>query len=598
MIKRTRLLIVLTCLFFSTNILYTSQETQGEPGTQSAFTHRIDSLVTLSKHVSGLERINIYTTLHTILYSYNDAEAHIQLMHRFLNITKTEKDEFGMANAYMFLVDALYNYDYPLNTLQKEALEALDVIRYLDFKNAEIIYFNIADHLLMRYLASKKYEKTLALGKKIYKEAKEKECSYGLAVALKSMGNSYDALKGYDKAIEVHKEVISIKGDEYTSQAQMDSYNFLVDVLIKEDRPNEALEICQKFEAFIKDECTDKLNLDAVTLDRMWFYCHLSYVEVYTYLEQYAKAENYLAHADTCWMRHSAIAAFNLEDSQYELLLAQKKYEEAEKTLNRMESELGDTDRFYKKMRLLFYRADLNYVRGKHQAAADEYRKYAIKNDSINKVEIADELSRLRTEYEVDKLEFQKEQQANNHRMAIMWFLIIFILLSSIIIIIIVGLQKLRVKNRSLIYRIYEQDEQERRYEKMQNLWMENTLIDVSENKKRPEDIHSRLKELMKDPAVFTDPSINRKDIAERLGTNEKYVYDTIKEFYGTNISDYINKLRLNYARALLAIPNDRRTVDAIALESGFNSRSTFYRLFKEHYGMTPIEFRRLIATS
>ena len=56
-------------------------------------------------------------------------------------------------------------------------------------------------------------------------------------------------------------------------------------------------------------------------------------------------------------------------------------------------------------------------------------------------------------------------------------------------------------------------------------------------------------------------------------------------------IADFINHCRLEYARDLLAT-SPYMTVDDIASASGFGTRRTFSRLFKERYSITPTEYR------
>ena len=56
-------------------------------------------------------------------------------------------------------------------------------------------------------------------------------------------------------------------------------------------------------------------------------------------------------------------------------------------------------------------------------------------------------------------------------------------------------------------------------------------------------------------------------------------------------IADFINHCRLEYAKELLTTSPDM-TVDDIASASGFGTRRTFSRLFKERYSVTPTEFR------
>jgi len=56
-------------------------------------------------------------------------------------------------------------------------------------------------------------------------------------------------------------------------------------------------------------------------------------------------------------------------------------------------------------------------------------------------------------------------------------------------------------------------------------------------------------------------------------------------------IADFINHCRLEYSKELLAV-SPEMTVDDIASASGFGTRRTFSRLFKERYSITPTEYR------
>lgn len=61
------------------------------------------------------------------------------------------------------------------------------------------------------------------------------------------------------------------------------------------------------------------------------------------------------------------------------------------------------------------------------------------------------------------------------------------------------------------------------------------------------------------------------------------------------SFTDYLNEMRINLAKSLLLNPQYKEyTITSIGLESGFNSKSTFYTVFKKHTGHTPVEFKNL----
>ncbi|WP_299109230.1 helix-turn-helix domain-containing protein [uncultured Tenacibaculum sp.] len=66
-----------------------------------------------------------------------------------------------------------------------------------------------------------------------------------------------------------------------------------------------------------------------------------------------------------------------------------------------------------------------------------------------------------------------------------------------------------------------------------------------------------------------------------------------INNVAGKTFTDYLNEMRIEQAKSLLLAPEfSNYTITSIGLESGFNSKSTFYTVFKKHTGITPFEFK------
>ena len=115
------------------------------------------------------------------------------------------------------------------------------------------------------------------------------------------------------------------------------------------------------------------------------------------------------------------------------------------------------------------------------------------------------------------------------------------------------------------------------------------------ESKKR---LYVALLKLMSEEKVFTIHKLNRKSLASMLGTNEKYLYDILKECAGLSYSEYIISLRLEYACLLLSGPNNNLLVEEIGRQAGFASRKTFHRQFQKNYGMSPTQYRHKIINN
>ena len=99
------------------------------------------------------------------------------------------------------------------------------------------------------------------------------------------------------------------------------------------------------------------------------------------------------------------------------------------------------------------------------------------------------------------------------------------------------------------------------------------------------------IKSAVLDGEWFLIPSLSLKELAKRMHTNETYVSRAINLGLETNFNHFINQLRIEHAKELLA--STRNNVLEVALDSGFNSKSTFNRVFREMTGQTPTQFRK-----
>ncbi|WP_289834128.1 helix-turn-helix domain-containing protein, partial [Parabacteroides goldsteinii] len=105
-------------------------------------------------------------------------------------------------------------------------------------------------------------------------------------------------------------------------------------------------------------------------------------------------------------------------------------------------------------------------------------------------------------------------------------------------------------------------------------------------------DLYNRAEKMMREDLLFTNPDFNRKEFVQALYTNEHYLTRALKYYTGMSIQDYIVHYRIDYAHTCLLIP-DARSIEEIALASGFSSVRSFNRNFSEVFGMTPHKYRK-----
>ncbi len=93
---------------------------------------------------------------------------------------------------------------------------------------------------------------------------------------------------------------------------------------------------------------------------------------------------------------------------------------------------------------------------------------------------------------------------------------------------------------------------------------------------------------------MYLDPELNAKKIAEQFSISSGYLSQLINQNRQGGFNDLINGLRVEEGkRMLLDKEYANYTIDAIALESGFQSKSNFYVSFKKFTQMTPSEYRK-----
>jgi len=107
-----------------------------------------------------------------------------------------------------------------------------------------------------------------------------------------------------------------------------------------------------------------------------------------------------------------------------------------------------------------------------------------------------------------------------------------------------------------------------------------------------------RLDTYMKSEQPYLDPEMNLPQLAEALAVPAHHLSQVLNEKIGANFYQYINGYRLEEAkRRLNSKKTNRDKLLTIALASGFNSISTFNRVFKEFTGQTPSQFRNRPST-
>ena len=91
----------------------------------------------------------------------------------------------------------------------------------------------------------------------------------------------------------------------------------------------------------------------------------------------------------------------------------------------------------------------------------------------------------------------------------------------------------------------------------------------------------------MNEEQFYLQPNLKIEDLSARLATNRNYIYLAINREMKMSFSEYINRQRIAYAKALID-ETPQMPLTEVAERSGFNSSTSFYRNFRQYQNMNP----------
>ena len=105
---------------------------------------------------------------------------------------------------------------------------------------------------------------------------------------------------------------------------------------------------------------------------------------------------------------------------------------------------------------------------------------------------------------------------------------------------------------------------------------------------------YERIVTLLEEKKLYAQTKLSLELLSNEVELNSSKLSSIIKQFSNQNFNDFINEFRVEFAKKLLIDANYKNyTITSIGLESGFNSKSTFYATFKKHTGFTPTEYQK-----
>ncbi len=89
--------------------------------------------------------------------------------------------------------------------------------------------------------------------------------------------------------------------------------------------------------------------------------------------------------------------------------------------------------------------------------------------------------------------------------------------------------------------------------------------------------------------------TINLDELCFLFNTNKTTICNNFKEFYGTTVIDYVNRLRIKEAKIMLR--SGQHNITQVSYDLGFNSVHYFSRIFKRYENLSPSSYLNTIKS-
>jgi len=588
-------LLCLFICFFSTTAIH---------GQNDNFLHKKDSLLKVIASTQGEEKLKAYNTLAWLQFPDEEVDLMLQYANDFLREARKQQNkeyETVACNTELtFLWNSLRDEEY-----KRKANEYLSIFK----KNGSYETYYDTYCNMVRLLGKRGNNKRIIEGaKQMYAEAKQEDCLYGITQATLLIAQMYYMEGRYEESEKYYQETIKnalelIKeGPAQSANYRLASvgYNGLTSSLNAQNKLKELLALMPVWKKHTID-----FERTFGYPDPCLIYYYKTCAHNYLLERKYDEAELYCDSLQPMIVPIEQHLIWNIRISICE---GRNEYDSAIGWIDKdidWRTNLGYSN--YYTVFLLKEKARLLSKMGRAAESYSVFEKSVLLNDSLRLLENSAQLDEIRTQYEVDKHIAEKEYLHNY---------LFFALGGCILLAILLGIwihysRTVTKKNRGLYSQIKEQDRLKdeldiisKQYEQLKQLLpatgeyelnAAGEIVNLQSNKQQRQLVSCMHEYLLKDK-VFVNSNIDIDQIAPILATNRTYLFDAIKAVTGKTPMEYVNCLRLEEAKRLL--DHSDLTIETIITKCGFSSLRTFYRLFSNHYRITPSEYRKIATTS
>lgn len=559
---------------------------------QNSLQRQKDSLRQVIEHSEGIDKLRSYNRLYYLYMSEIADDQKMDTLLMLLNQVEAEAIKQGNAEmqgmVYGNAIIAHINRSEHDKVIEKAPA-------YLDFyieNGLWKFYYQIHMQLITAYNLKGEYEAAVEEAEKMYARAKERKDKAGMATALYATGIIYNSQDRWKEEEKCFRECIDLLWEvSGYDNILTQSYAFLCMVLRAQNRYDELLQLVPEYEKAIAR--FEKAARRAQPEARGNLYIAL--MNTYIDIREYDKAEPYLAKIEA--LVNNDISRFELLRARALILRARGDYGKALAAIDSAMTRTPEAD--FDRNSLRRIKMQILARMGRYREADGLLDEIIAMNDTLKNVEVNARFDELRIQYEVEKHIAEKERNFHYFLFALAICLIFALLLAGAFY----YNRMIALKNRKLYERIKEQDRMADELSRLAGTCRSKASPEESGKTagaadgiapcSEQQNLVARLQEYLLSGDNLSDADISRDDIISALGTNKNVLTDAVRAVTGKSPMEYMRTLRVEEARRKLDSHPDL-TIEAIAFSCGFNIPSTFYRLFRKQYGISPTEYRKM----
>lgn len=323
---------------------------------------------------------------------------------------------------------------------------------------------------------------------------------------------------------------------------------------------------------------------------------HLSIAEVYKLQKKYDLSQKEIENAQKI-----EFSDFNLDFQIHflnaDLSIFKGQFQKALNSLHLLETNTQIESNLKAKQGVFLRLSEVYSFMGQEGLALKYYKKYEKIKEEINSKIYSFQLAKIENDSKLrelaQKLQKQKLLMAlKENKLKSQKKGIIFLSLSGVVFLVLsIALffmyRAIKQTNKDLLQRNIELAKQVPFQQEKQQLHTSSEFDD------KDKQLIERLLNVFAEEKLYLQNELSLSKLAQHLDTNRTYLSAAIQQVMNTNYTDLINKYRIEEARKMLINPAQNLSIEGIAYEVGFNSKSAFHAAFKKYTGVTPSALRR-----